>query len=135
MTDCRLFNAHPLNREARGILKELSLPLDRKSQLAAVQLMLWFLEQDPGMSLPEWVIVPWEDRSRDGEEMTQWLVRQERDNPRRLMRLLTRTDSGDPYQIDLSGTPEEAAATLLEELISSMQAEQPLTESEETAAS
>jgi len=127
MTDCRLFNAHPLNREARGILKELSLPLDRKSQLAAVQLMLWFLEQDPGMSLPEWVIVPWEDRSRDGEEMTQWLVRQERDNPRRLMRLLTRTDSGDPYQIDLSGTPEEAAATLLEELISSMQAEQPPT--------
>lgn len=121
----------PINREAAALLKKTSWTMDQRNQLAVVQLLLWLLDENKQISLAVWVKVPWEDRDRDGEELALWLAKQERANPMRIMRLLTITDSGDPYQIDLSGTPEEAAETLLEELISAMQAEQPITTSTE----
>ncbi|HNL90654.1 MAG TPA: hypothetical protein PKH05_16365 [Nitrospira sp.] len=131
MTDYRRLNAMPINREAAALLKKTSWTMDQRNQLAVVQLLLWLLDENKQISLAVWVKVPWEDRDRDGEELALWLAKQERANPMRIMRLLTITDSGDPYQIDLSGTPEEAAETLLEELISAMQAEQPITTSTE----
>ena len=123
MTDCRFINALPINRKSLSLLKENKVPMDRRRQIAAAQLMLWFLAENPNLQLEAWAQPPWAERDQDAEQAKLLLLRLEKNDPQLLMRLLTRTESGDAYQIDLSGTAQEAAETMLEELMSAIQAQ------------
>ena len=123
MTDCRFLNALPINRKALSLLKENKVPMDRRRQIAAAQLMLWFLAENPDLQLEPWAQPPWAERDQDAEQAKLLILRLEKDDPQLLMRLLTQTESGDAYQIDLSGTAQEAAETMLEELMSAIQAQ------------
>ncbi len=130
MTDCRLLNALPINRKALSLLKAQKIPLDRRVQLASAQLMLWFLMENPGLSMATGAQLPWSERDQDANQAALLILRLEKGSPQLLMHLLTKTDSGDDYQIDLSGTAQEVAETMLEELMSAIQAQPELLKKE-----
>ena len=123
MTDCRFLNALPINRKALSLLKENKVPMDRRRQIAAAQLMLWFLAENPILQMEAGAPVPWAERDQDANQAALLIQDLEQRNPQLLMQLLTKTDSGDNYQIDLSGTAQEAAETMMEELMSAIQAQ------------
>ena len=83
MTDYRLLNALPINRKALSLLKANKAPMDRLRQLAAARLMLWFLEETPGLQLEAWAHPPWAERDQDAEQAKLLLLRLEKNDPQR----------------------------------------------------
>lgn len=114
MIDLRLLNAWPLNQKAAKLLKSAGQTLHKQTQLAVRQLMLWGMDQVE-IKLD---VATLTDAYPNLETLLTAMP------PRTMMAYLTKTDSGDEYQIDLDGMePDEAAATLLQELILAMQSQ------------
>lgn len=122
MVDLRSLNLSPLNQQAAQHLQQAKHQQDKKTQLAVAQLMLWALDSNLLEQPPAWAAVTnFSDRHLDWAGLIRDM---EANQPQVLMELLTKTDSGDDYEIDLDDLEaDEAAATLLEELIVAVQAQ------------
>lgn len=120
MTDRRsqqvkAFRMAPINLQATAILTGMGIAPE-PGRLPVAQLMVWGM-LEAGLEVgPAWAQV--EQISDRHQDWTALVLDLETNNPARLMRLLTRTDSGDETGLEIDGMdPTEAAATLLDELI------------------
>lgn len=122
MTDLSYLNQQSLNLKAADYLKQLNSPINSKTELAVARLMVWGIwENLIDQELP-W----WREVGNFSDKYVTWaqlILELERTNPKLLMQFLTEI-YGEQNYIDLDNlTPEEAAETLLEELITSIEAQ------------
>ncbi len=105
------YNEHPLNQQAAAILAKHAIPFDPSQELAALALIREALDR----SLLETATIP--------EPFL--LLAKLSANPSMAMSLMTESEPGMPIEIVLPESLEEAAATILEELIATLMAQQP----------
>ena len=103
------YNADPLNQQAATILMKYGIPFDPKTELAALVLIREALD----LNLVETLTIP--------EPLL--LIAKLSANPSLAMMLMTESEPGVTFQIDLPETLEEAAAAILEELVASLRAQ------------
>src|SRR5574343_586181 len=106
-----IFNQHPINRQAAQILRQYQIPFNPETELAALALVRTALERN----LLETGPIP--------EPLL--LIAKLAAQPKIAMSLMTESEPGVEFEIELSETLEEAAAEILEELVASLQATVP----------
>lgn len=104
-------NLHSLNRRSAEILEASHLAWSPASELASVALIRYALESSA-----------LEMRTIEEPEL---LLAKLQAHPQETMHLLTQTDLGEPFEIDLDSNPIQAAAQLLEEILASLSALSP----------
>jgi hypothetical protein len=104
-------NLHDLNRRSAEILEAGHLPWSPASELASVALIRHALETSAV-----------EIRAIEEPDL---LLAKLQAHPQETMHLLTQTDLGEPFEIDLDSNPIQAATQLLEEILASLRALSP----------
>jgi hypothetical protein len=103
------YNSDPLNQQAATILMKYGIPFDPRTELAALVLIREALDRN----LLETPTIP--------EPML--LIAKLSANPSLAMMLMTESEPGVTFETTLPETLEEAAATILEELVASLMAQ------------
>ena len=109
MDTCATLNRHSLNQRAAEILTANKLRWTPSFELASLALIRHAL--DRGVL----------DCRRAIDEPA-WLLATLQARPEQAMCLMTETDLGEPFEIDLDDDPDEAARQILEEIIASIRA-------------
>lgn len=102
-------NRHSLNQRAAEILTQTHFRWSSMTELASLALIRHALERGVldcrrAIAEPEWLLATLQAR------------------PEQAMRLMTETDLGESFEIDLDDDPDEAARQILEEIIASIRA-------------
>ena len=105
------YNKNPLNQQATRILSQYKIPFDPNQELATLVLIREALER----KLLETPTIP--------EPLL--LIAKLAANPSLAMSLMTESEPGVTFEITLPENLEGAAATILEELVASLKAQEP----------
>jgi hypothetical protein len=107
-----LFNQQSLNQQAAEILNQHRVPYDQETELAALVLIRTALEKE--LLDVETIQEP------------ELLIAKLAADPALAMSLMTETEPGDEFSMELSETLAEAAAEILEEIVASLTARTPV---------
>lgn len=105
------FNQHPINQQSKRILKQNLIPFNPETELVALVLVRTALE----LNLLETGPI----------QEPLLLIAKLAARPQLAMALMTESEPGVEFELDLSETLELAAAEILEEIVASLKATMP----------